>query len=108
MTIAEEREYIQAKRRRGTMLKLVRQGHEAQLHRMDDFEMWCMLQELGQQMGRDQVVTMVQDLGVLGYLKFKQDANEYSGRTEISQIELSPVGLAFVIRHKSNDDILID
>jgi len=103
-----ERELIQTRRRRGTMLKFVRQGHEAQLSRMDDFEVFAMMQELGHTMGRDQVITMLQDLKVLGYLDFKQKVNELSGRTEISEIELTAMALGVVIRRKSNDDVLID
>jgi hypothetical protein len=38
-----ERKLVLARRRRGIILKLVREGHENQLPRMDDFEMWTML-----------------------------------------------------------------
>lgn len=106
--MSTERELIQTKRRRGITLKLVRQGHEAQLARMDDFEMYAMLQELGQNMGRDQVLTMLQDLQVLGLLNFQQHINELTGRTEIGMIELTAKGLGLVIRRKSNEDVLID
>ena len=60
--MSAERELIQAKRRRGIILKPVRQGHEAQMSRMDDFEVYAMMQELGQSVGRDQVLTLLQDL----------------------------------------------
>jgi hypothetical protein len=101
-------EMVQTMRRRGTLLKLVRQGHEAQLSRMDDFEAFAMMQELGHNMGRDQVLTMLQDLQILGYLNFRQGANEKTGQTEIAEIELTAKGLGLVIRRKSNDDVLID
>jgi hypothetical protein len=104
--MSAERELIQAKRRRGIILKLVRQGHEAQMPRMDDFEVYAMMQELGQSVGRDQVLTLLQDLEVLEYVTFKSKTNEETGRTELSQIELSANGLRFVTRGKSNDDVL--
>ena|ERR1035437_7950268 len=104
--MSTERELIQAKRRRGIILKLVRQGHESQLPRMDDFEAFAMMQELGQSVGRDQVLTLLQDLHVLEYLCFKSSTNERTGCIELSQIELSAVGLRFVTRGKSNDDVL--
>lgn len=103
-----EHELIQTKRRRGIMLKLVRQGHEQQLARMDDFEMYAMMQMLGQNMGRDQVLTMLQDLETLGYLKFRAARNEITGRVEISEIELTAAGVGLVIKRKSNDDVLVD
>ncbi|MHB1673785.1 MAG: hypothetical protein ACYCSP_05990 [Acidobacteriaceae bacterium] len=103
-----ERELILTKRRRGILLKLVRQGHEAQLSRMDDFEVFAILQELGHSMGRDQVLTMLQDLQLLGYLNFRQKVNDITGRVELSEIELTATGLGVVLRRKSNDDVLVD
>jgi hypothetical protein len=105
---AADRRQIQAMRRRGIILKLVREGHENQLSRMDDFEVWAVLQKMGQTMGRDQVVTLLQDLQVLNYLDFKQSANEFSGRNELSQITLTATGLRFMVACRSNDDVLFN
>jgi hypothetical protein len=104
---AAELRLIQTRRRRGIILKLVREGHENQLSRMDDFELWAMLLKMGQTVGRDQTVTLLQDLRVLEYLDFKQSTNEYSGRTELSQIVLTAAGLRFVSTGRSNDDVLL-
>jgi hypothetical protein len=104
---AELRE-IQARRRRGIILKLVREGHENQLSRMDDFEVWVILLKMGQTTGRQQVVTLLQDLQVLDYIDFKQAVNEETGRVELSQITLSAAGLRFLTRRKSNDDVLFN
>jgi|GEM_PF-4722433 len=101
-----ERELIQARRRRGIILKLVRQGHENQFSRMDDFEVWAMLQKLGQSIGRDQALTLLQDLEVLDYIDYKSSINEITGRTELSQIQLTANGLRFVTAGRSNDDVL--
>jgi hypothetical protein len=103
-----DRKLIQARRRRGIILKMVREGHENQLSRLDDFEAWAVLQKMGQTLGRDQVVTLLQDLQVLDYLDFKQTINEITGRVELSQIVLTAVGLRFVTQGKSNDDVLFN
>jgi hypothetical protein len=108
MGAERERELILTRRRRGIILKLVRQGHEAQLSRMDDFEVFAVMQELGQNVGRDQVLTLLQDLETLEYLSFNQKTNEISGRKEISEIALTAKGLGLVVRRKSNDEVLID
>jgi hypothetical protein len=99
--MSAERELILSKRRRGIILKLVRQGHENQFPRLDDFELFAMLQ-----VGRDQVLTLLQDLEVLQYVTFKSASNEITGRRELSQIELTAVGLRFVTQGKSNEDVL--
>jgi len=101
-------ELIQIRRKRGIILKMVRYGHEQQMSRMDDYEVWCILQDMGYNMGRNQVLTMLQDLQILGYLRFEQETNEYTGRTEIRQIELTPAGIGLVTRRKSNEDVLFD
>lgn len=103
-----ERREIQARRRRGIILKLVREGHEAQLPRLDDMELWTMLLKMGQTVGRDQVLTLLQDLEVLDYIQYKSCMNEYSGRLELSQIMLTPTGLRFYTRRQSNDDVLFN
>ena len=101
-----DRRVIQTRRRRGIILKLVREGHENQLSRLDDFEVWAVLQRMGQTLGRDQVLTLLQDLEVLDYLDFKRASNEYTGRIELSQIVLTANGLRFVTQGRSNDDVL--
>ena len=103
-----ERREIQARRRRGIILKLVREGHENQLSRMDDFELWSILLKMGQTVGRQQVATLLQDLQVLDYLDFKSTPNDETGRVELSQITLTAAGLRFYTRRKSNDDVLFN
>jgi hypothetical protein len=103
-----DRKAIQMRRRRGIILKMVREGHEHQLSRMDNFEVWAVLQKMGQGMGREQVDTLLQDLAVLDYLDFKTAINEMTGNVEISQIVLTAAGLRFVTAGRSNDDVLFN
>ena len=106
-TTENERRLVQKQRRRFTVLKLVREGHENQMSRMDDMELWVILLRLGVTMGRNQVRTMLQELEVLGYLDFKSAHNQASGELEINQIELTAAGVRFMDAGRSNDDILV-
>lgn len=101
------RKQVQKQRRRFTIMTLVREGHENQMSRMDDLEVWTILLRLGITAGRNQVRTMLQELQVLGYLDFKSAHNPESGEVEISQIELTAAGVRFMDAGKSNDDILV-
>lgn len=101
-----ELEFRQIKRRRGNMLKFIRQGHEKQLDRLDDSMMQEMMRDVGSNMSARQVVTMLQDLSVLGYVTFKQSFNEELERYVAEEIMLTPGGLALVARRKDNDEVL--
>ena len=90
------------------MLKFVRQGHEAQLERMDDFEMHVMMQDIGANMSLRQVLTMLQDLQVLGLLAFKQSFSEAKERVVAEEIMLTAQGLALVTRRRNTDEVLFD
>jgi hypothetical protein len=103
-----DRRAIQVRRRRGIILKLVREGHENQFSRLDDFETWAMLQKMGQTMGQEQVRTLLQDLAVLDYLDFKTKVNDVTGNVELSQIQLTATGLRFVTAGRSNEDVLFN
>jgi hypothetical protein len=103
-----ERKLVLARRRRGIILKLIREGHENQLPRLDDLELWTMLLKMAQTMGRDQVVTLLQDLRVLDYIDYKQTMNDLTGRIELSQIELTAAGLRLMVVGRSNDDVLFN
>lgn len=106
--MSTERELIQTKRRRGNMLKLIRQGHEAQFERMDDFEMHAMMQDLGANMSVRQTLTMLQDLQSFGYVTFVQSFSEAKERTVAEQIMLTAQGVALVTRRKDTDEVLFD
>jgi hypothetical protein len=103
----QQRRLVQKQRRRFTIMTLVREGHENQMSRMDDMELWTILLRLGVTVGRNQVRTMLQELEVLGYLEFKSAHNPESGELEISGIELTAPGVRFMDAGRSNDDILV-
>lgn len=93
------------RRRRGLILSWVREGHQNQLSRMDSLEIWGMFLKLGITLGQEQVLTLLQDLAVLGFITFDQSFNEDTGRTRIGKIELTAAGLRFMDGRKSNDDV---
>jgi hypothetical protein len=104
--VEKERRLIQDRRRRGMILKLVREGHVAQLPRLDDFELWATMQRLGQTIGRDHVVTLLQDLQTLDYVSFETTTNEWNARVELGKIMLTANGLRAVTMRRSNEDVL--
>ena len=101
-----EQELRQTKRRRGNMLKFIRQGHEKQLDRLDDSMMLAMMQDIGSNMSPRQVVTMLQDLAVMGYVAFKQSWSAEYERYIAEEIMLTAVGLAIVTRRKDNEELM--
>ena len=103
-----DQEIVQTKRRRGKMLKFIRQGHEAQFERMDDFEMLAMMQDTGSNMSLRQVITMLQDLKAFGLVEFKQYFSHEKERNVAEEIMLSPVGVSLVTRRKNTDEVLFD
>jgi hypothetical protein len=105
MALEAERKEILARRRRGIILKLIRENHEGQEQRYTDGELWAMLLRIGQTVGRAQVVTLLQDLQVLDYVDFTSKMDEEDGRIRLTEIMLTPVGLRFYTRHKSNEDV---
>jgi hypothetical protein len=105
MTFEAERRELIARRRRGIILKLIRENHEDQAQRYTDGELWAMLLKIGQTVGRLQVVTLLQDLQVLDYIDFKGHTDEDDGHTYLTDIMLTAAGLRFYTRHKSNDDV---
>lgn len=106
--MASELELLQIKRRRGNMLKLIRQNHEEQLHHWTDSEVLRMMQLLGENMSPRQVVTMLQDLQRLNFLTFEQRFCPLRERTVTEKIELTPTGVAIVLARKDTDEVIFD
>lgn len=102
----DEQEFKQTKRRRGNMLKFIRQGHQAQLDRMDDSAIQEMMRDIGSNMSARQTMTMLQDLQVLGYVAFAQSFSEELERYVAEQIVLTPAGLGVADRRKDNEEVL--
>ena len=106
--MASELELLQIKRRRGNVLKLIRQNHEEQLQRWTDSEVLHMMQSLGAAMSPRQMMTMLQDLQTLGLIAFKQRFCDFRERQVAEEIMLTPVGLALTTRRKDTDEVIFD
>jgi len=108
MTTEPNRELVRIRRRRAMMLQFIRDGHEGQMSRLDDFEIYALMQDMGTTMSRNQVMTMLQDLQTLGLVTFHSEWNEPNERYVAKEIMLTAAGTALVLRRKSNDDVLFD
>jgi hypothetical protein len=94
-------------RRRGTMLKLIRQNHEEQSERLDDFALAKVMSTLWH-MSQRQVLTMLQDLQIFGLVSFKQRFCNIRERTVAEEIMLTAVGVGLVNRRQDTDEVLFD
>ncbi|HLJ89558.1 MAG TPA: hypothetical protein VKZ53_22300 [Candidatus Angelobacter sp.] len=88
----------QMKRWRGVVLSLVRNGHIKQESRLDDLSLWGLMQDLGYPVSKNDVLTLLQDLCELGYLKFAQHKDDVTGEVSISEIQITALGLRIVAR----------
>ena len=102
-----ESQAVRKKRYRGAILQFVHTNREDQGSRMDDIQLWGLLQELNFEVGQNEVLSMLQDLESRQYLRFAVKKNRYSGRTEISQIELTSRGCDLVERIMEDPAVLV-
>jgi hypothetical protein len=65
-----------------------------------------MMQDVGSNMSQRQVMTMLQDLQILGYVTFRQEFSEELERYSADEIMLTAAGLAIVTRRKDNDEVM--
>src|ERR1035437_117985 len=102
--MGNEFELIAIKRKRGTILKLIRQNHEEQSERnserMDDFALAVIMADIWH-MSQRQVLTMLQDLQTFGLVNFKQRFCDIRERIVAEEIMLTASGLGLVTRRKN-------
>lgn len=101
-------EMMRVRRRRAMMLRFIRDGHESQMSRMDDFDVYALMQDMGITMSRNQVMTMLQDLQTLGLVSFETVWNEVNERYVAQNLVLTAIGLGVVMRRKNTDEVLFD
>lgn len=92
--------------RRGIAMKLIRQGHENQLDRMNDSQLMGLLQDLGSHMSPQQVMTMLQDLQEVGYVKFDQEFDDEKERYVARRIMLTSLGTAVTMRRQNTEHVV--
>ena len=80
------------KRWRGIVVELLYARHQAQQSRRDHVALFAMLQDLGCDVGENDVLTLLQDLADRGYVGFHEKRNRLTNRLEISLIQLTAKG----------------
>jgi hypothetical protein len=105
--MSNEAEVITIRRKRATLLKLIRQNHEQQGERMDDFALAKLMQDIWR-MSQRQVLTMLQDLQTFGLLTFNQRFCDIRERTVAEEIVLTAAGVGLVNRRRDTDEVLFD
>jgi hypothetical protein len=82
-----------SKRLRGAILKLLCTNHDTQQGRLDGTALWsALVRGLGFDVGRNEVMTCLQDLKGRGYIDFVQKKDNRTNEVFISQIELCSKG----------------
>ena len=97
---------IRDARARGEILKLVRTRHRAQQSRMDHVELWHMLRGIGIDIGENDVLTCLQDLGSMDMIEFEEDRDRRTNRIAVVKIQLCARGLR-VLEHKLKTDMIL-
>ncbi len=82
----------QSKRVRGAIVDMLYVRHQMQQSRVDHVQLWHMLRDIGHDIGENDAITQVQDLGDRGYLTFTSTRNRFTNRTSITLIQLTARG----------------
>ena len=80
------------KRIRGGIVDVLYTRHAQQQHRVDHVALWHILQDLGFDVGENDVVTQVQDLCDRGYVVYDQKRDRRTNYLTISMIQLTARG----------------
>jgi hypothetical protein len=84
------------KRWRGLILELVYDGHIKQESRMDDLALWGLMRDLGQDVGQNDVRTLLQQLSDMKYVRFRSQKNDATNENRMFEIEIVRGGVALV------------
>jgi len=90
------------KRWRGVILELVYNGHENQESRLDDLTLWGLMRDLSHDVGQNDVLTLLQQLGDMKYLSFKLERNPATNAVRISEIEITRGGILLVEKEEKD------
>jgi len=82
----------QNKRLRGVIIEVLYGRHTAQLSRADHVMLWRIVNEIGCDVGENELITTLQDLSDRSCVKYREERNRLTNRVEISLIQLTPRG----------------
>lgn len=91
------------KRWRGVILELVYNGHRNQESRLDYLMLWGLMQDLGHNLGQNDVLAQLQDLQERGYLSFQCRKDKSTNAMRIWEIMITPAGRDLVERTRKED-----
>jgi hypothetical protein len=81
------------KRLRGAILELLRDNHDRQWSHLDATALWsALLRGLRFDVSKNEVKTLLQDLGDRGYVRYIQQKDNDTGEVFLVQIELTAKG----------------
>ena len=87
------------------MIELIYDNHRKQGSRYDHLDLWGVMRDLGQDIGQRDVITLLQDLGEMDAIKFKQEKNDFTNDVRIVEIELKRKGI--LLAEKKERDPLV-
>lgn len=90
------------KRWRGVILELVYDGHTKQESRLDDLTLWGLMRDLSHDVGQNDVITLLQQLCEMKYLRFKLIRNDATNDVRITEIEITRNGIALVEKEETD------
>jgi hypothetical protein len=94
-------------RLRGVILELVFGNHCRQESRLDHLIIWGTLSSMQFGVGRNEVLTALQDLRDREYIRFQEHRDDDTGRTSISKIEITPRGRDLVEKIGPKDPAIL-
>jgi hypothetical protein len=84
------------KRWRGVILELVYDGHTKQESRLDDLILWGLMRDLSHDVSQNDVLTLLQQLYEMKFVRFKITRSDATNEVRISEIEITRDGIALV------------
>jgi hypothetical protein len=81
---------------RGVILQLVSENHLGQNHRLTLTVLHAALSRLGYSLGRNELVTLMQNLNDRGYLGYKELRDKDTWRLDMIEIQITPAGVDVV------------
>jgi len=96
------------RRLRGVILKLVYENHEKQRHRLDDLTLHGVLERLHYDLSRNEVRTLVQDLGERDCLKCIEERDKDSGKVSLRQIQILPRGRDLIEKSETDAGVEVE
>lgn len=74
---------------------------------LDHIMLWAMMQQLGQDLGVNDVIFIVRTLGDRNYVTYKEDKNRITNEVSISKLMITPSGCDIVEKNCEDPAVMI-